>query len=66
MPDEEVLLGRSEMWKSIERSLELFIPQGSELRSGMRVVDLGCLEGGYALEFARMGFETLGIEARRR
>ncbi len=64
MPDEGVLLGRSEMWKSIERTLELFIPQGSELRSKMRVVDLGCLEGGYSLEFARLGFDTLGIEAR--
>jgi SAM-dependent methyltransferase len=29
-----------------------------------RVVDLGCLEGGYAVEFARAGYEVLGIEAR--
>jgi SAM-dependent methyltransferase len=29
-----------------------------------RVVDLGCLEGGYAAEFARAGYDVLGIEAR--
>jgi SAM-dependent methyltransferase len=30
-----------------------------------RVVDLGCLEGGYAVEFARAGYEVVGIEGRR-
>lgn len=29
-----------------------------------RIVDLGCLEGGYALEFARMGLDSFGIEVR--
>jgi SAM-dependent methyltransferase len=29
-----------------------------------RVADLGCLEGGYAVEFARAGYDVLGIEAR--
>jgi 2-polyprenyl-3-methyl-5-hydroxy-6-metoxy-1,4-benzoquinol methylase len=33
--------------------------------SGKRIVDLGCLEGGYTVEFARMGFEALGIEVRK-
>jgi hypothetical protein len=33
-------------------------------KKGLRIVDLGCLEGGYAVEFARMGFDSLGIEAR--
>jgi hypothetical protein len=33
-------------------------------RSGIRLADLGCLEGGYSVEFARMGFNVLGIEAR--
>ena len=28
---------------------------------GKRIADLGCLEGGYALELARMGFDALGI-----
>jgi hypothetical protein len=30
----------------------------------LRLADLGCLEGGYAVEFARMGFQVLGIEVR--
>lgn len=33
-------------------------------RSQLRVADVGCLEGGYAVEFARMGFQVLGIEVR--
>jgi len=33
-------------------------------RSRVRVADLGCLEGGFAVEFARMGFRVLGLEVR--
>lgn len=33
-------------------------------KSKIRVADVGCLEGGYAVEFARMGFQVLGIEVR--
>ena len=33
-------------------------------KSGFRLADLGCLEGGYAVEFARMGFQVLGLEVR--
>jgi SAM-dependent methyltransferase len=32
---------------------------------GLRIVDLGALEGGYTVEFARAGFDALGIEGRR-
>jgi SAM-dependent methyltransferase len=32
---------------------------------GKRIADLGCLEGGYALEFARMGMDAFGIEVRQ-
>ena len=34
-------------------------------KSQLRLADLGCLEGGYAVEFARMGFEVLGVEIRQ-
>ena len=33
--------------------------------SGKSLVDLGCLEGGWTVEFARAGFEALGIDARK-
>jgi len=45
-----------------KRVIDAIYPNGVE---GKRVVDLGCLEGGYSVEFARMGMDTLGIEVRR-
>jgi SAM-dependent methyltransferase len=30
----------------------------------VRVADLGCLEGGYAVELARAGYDTVGLEGR--
>ncbi len=30
----------------------------------LRLADLGCLEGGFAVEFARMGFQVLGLDVR--
>ena len=45
------------------RALEALLPI---LDQGLppRVVDLGCLEGGYAVEFARAGYDVVGVEAR--
>ncbi|MCV7352033.1 class I SAM-dependent methyltransferase [Mycobacterium parmense] len=33
-------------------------------KTQLRLADVGCLEGGYAVEFARMGFRVLGIDVR--
>jgi SAM-dependent methyltransferase len=33
--------------------------------AGRSIVDLGCLEGGYTLEFARAGMRATGLEVRR-
>lgn len=30
----------------------------------LRIADLGCLEGGYTVEFARLGFKSFGIDVR--
>jgi len=49
-------------YKSAKRSLMLAF--GNEL-AGRSIVDLGCLTGGYTLEFARLGMDALGIEARQ-
>ena len=53
------------MWKdSILPLIEMVLPGDKSSKS---IVDLGCLEGGYAYEFARMGFgRSLGIEVRQR
>ncbi len=47
--------------QSAIRVLKMIYPNGL---AGRRIVDLGCLEGGYAVEFARLGMDSLGIEAR--
>jgi SAM-dependent methyltransferase len=65
MGDSSELLAETPLWTSIQKTIDLFFPEMRTQRRALRVVDLGCLEGGYAVEFARMGFDTLGIEARR-
>ena len=46
---------------SARRILETVFPGD---KHNLRLADLGCLEGGYAVEFARMGFQVLGIDVR--
>ena len=44
-----------------KRILETVFPGD---KRNVRIADVGCLEGGYAVEFARLGFQVLGIEIR--
>jgi ubiquinone/menaquinone biosynthesis C-methylase UbiE len=54
----------AEPWmKSASKILKLVFPNKNN-ENPIKIVDLGCLEGGHSVEFARMGFETLGIEVR--
>ncbi|MEE3717787.1 methyltransferase domain-containing protein [Tumidithrix elongata RA019] len=46
---------------SSRRVLETVFPGD---KRHLRLADLGCLEGGFAVEFARMGFQVLGIDVR--
>lgn len=46
---------------SARRVLETVFPGD---KSRVRLADVGCLEGGYAVEFARLGFQVVGIEVR--
>src|ERR1019366_732858 len=48
--------------KFTKRFLRILFPEGV---AGKRLVDLGCLEGGYTVELARAGFDALGIEVRQ-
>jgi SAM-dependent methyltransferase len=48
-------------WLAIRRMLTLLY--GGRL-DGVRVADLGCLEGGFSLALAQLGAEVTGVEAR--
>lgn len=61
-PKDSVLLGDTAWAVSAKRALKLVYPYGVQ---GKRIVDLGCLEGGFTVEFARMGFSAVGIEVRQ-
>jgi len=49
-------------FQAAKRMLNLVFPSGLQ---GKRIADLGCLEGGYATGFARLGMNAIGIEVRR-
>jgi SAM-dependent methyltransferase len=49
--------------RAIERALTLLY---RNRLAGLRVADLGCLEGGFSLALAQRGMNVLGIEARRK
>jgi hypothetical protein len=60
-PESDHLIEGHPWCVSAKRILETIFPAD---RSQVRVADLGCLEGGFAVEFARMGFKVLGLEVR--
>jgi len=62
---DQQLFGESKVWRSIDKTIRRFYqPQNGKTLATSRAVDLGCYEGGFSVELARMGFDTLGIEAR--
>jgi len=61
MPGHPTLLADEPRCRAAMRLLRMLY--GNRL-AGRRIVDLGCLEGGYAVEFARAGMEALGLEVR--
>jgi SAM-dependent methyltransferase len=65
------LLADTGICQAALRDLDLAFPgrwrsqaPGDPRRWTPAVADLGCLEGGYAVEFARAGYDVMGIEAR--
>src|SRR5437899_6362264 len=61
MPGTGATMEANPWFVAARRVFEMVFPGD---RSRIRLADLGCLEGGYAVEFARMGFEVTGIEVR--
>lgn len=60
-PDEWYSMENHPWFVSAQRILNvIFLGE----RSHLRLIDLGCLEGGFSVEFARMGFQVIGLEVR--
>lgn len=57
------LLADEPLCRAVLRTLRMLFPHAAAARP--RVADLGALEGGYAVEFARAGFDVVAIEARQ-
>ena len=60
-PDSGFEMAHHPRFLSAKRVLSLLFPGG---KSSFSILDLGCLEGGYTVEFARLGFRSLGLEVR--
>ncbi len=56
------LIAESGVCQAALRTLRLVIPSGAV--SATSLVDLGCLEGGYAVAFAQAGYDVTGLEVR--
>jgi len=50
------------VFRAVVRMLKLVYPEGI---AGKSIVDIGCLEGGYTVEFARLGMVATGLDVRR-
>lgn len=61
LPEAGWLIADSPWTQAALRTLRLFY--GEDL-PGKSIVDLGCLEGGYTLEFARADMQAVGFEVR--
>jgi 2-polyprenyl-3-methyl-5-hydroxy-6-metoxy-1,4-benzoquinol methylase len=61
MPGHGFLMETTSWCQAAIRALKMLYPEGLE---GKRIADLGCLEGGFSVVFARLGMEVVGIEVR--
>lgn len=59
----QILLEDDPGFLSLRRAVAAFAPAGGDRKP--TVLDLGCLEGGYAALLAREGYDVLGIEVRQ-
>jgi 2-polyprenyl-3-methyl-5-hydroxy-6-metoxy-1,4-benzoquinol methylase len=58
----KTLIGDEPRTQVIKKNLHLFT--GKTSLSGLKLMDLGCLEGGLSFEMAREGMDVTGIEGR--
>jgi SAM-dependent methyltransferase len=60
-PDTGYSMDAHPWFLAAKRSLDAVFPGD---KRHLRIADLGCLEGGYTVEFARLGLRALGIDVR--
>ena len=60
-PDEGLSIDAHPWFLAAKRVLDATFPGD---KSHLRIADLGCLEGGYTVEFSRLGFQSVGIDVR--
>jgi 2-polyprenyl-3-methyl-5-hydroxy-6-metoxy-1,4-benzoquinol methylase len=58
------LIGDDTRTKTIKKNLYMLVSREGSL-SGLRLIDLGCLEGGVAFEMAREDMHVIGVEGRK-
>ena len=61
LPSARWTMDRHPVARSVYRLLHALYPGGLE---GKTIIDVGCLEGGYTTEFARLGMRATGLEVR--
>lgn len=65
-PEIGITMDQQRIFLAVKRLINLVFPTFRGLSSSqpLTLVDLGCLEGGFSVEFARMGLQVTGIEVR--
>jgi Methyltransferase domain len=65
-PDIGITMDQQRIFLAARRLIHLVFPTFKTSPSSQppKLVDLGCLEGGFSVEFARMGLHVTGIEVR--
>lgn len=61
-PDEGITIAIDPTFLAAKRVVDLVFPGPKD---HLKLADLGCLEGGYSVEFARLGFDVLGLDVRQ-
>jgi 2-polyprenyl-3-methyl-5-hydroxy-6-metoxy-1,4-benzoquinol methylase len=62
IPENTMVMPDYPWFKAAKRVIETVFPGD---KSNLSIMDLGCYEGGYSVEFARMGLKALGIDVRQ-
>jgi 2-polyprenyl-3-methyl-5-hydroxy-6-metoxy-1,4-benzoquinol methylase len=57
-------MGETRRSAKLQRVVQIVCDLARKPIEELRILDLACLEGGYAIEFARRGARTVGIEGR--